>query len=156
VALRIDVSLLLPRDEVTVPIARHLCDFALTELAVTRTCRGDILLAMTEACTNVIEHSDDDHPYEVSISFDTERCTVRVTDPGSTADTSRLDRSRQPRTDVDADLTADSGRGISLMQALVDKLQFESVPHDGMVVHLCKELEFDEASPVRARLAQTP
>jgi hypothetical protein len=35
------------------------------------------------------------------------------------------------------------------MRALVDKVRFESKPEAGTIVHLEKNLEFDENSPVR-------
>ena len=141
----VNVSLVLPRDALTVAVARHLCDSAMGELGVTRGCRSDIGVALTEACTNVIDHSSDDHPYEVKIILDETRCAIRVIDPGSEADVALL----LPK---DIDLDAEAGRGIALMNALVDKVSFTREARDGMVVHLTKELEFNEGDPARAKL----
>ena len=53
----------------------------------------------------------------------------------------------------DAPTTAESGRGIQLMRALVDRVAFESRPEAGMIVHLEKRLEFTPDSPMRPLLA---
>jgi hypothetical protein len=39
-----------------------------------------------------------------------------------------------------------------LMQALVDRVAFSVEPEDGMVVHLFKDLEFEDTHPIRQRL----
>ena len=145
--LEVNVSLVLPRDELTVPVVRHLCDFAMVELGVVDGCRSDIGVALTEACTNVIDHSSDDHPYEVKITLDETRCSIQVVDPGSDADVADL----RPK---DIDLDAEAGRGISMMNALVDDVTFTRETGDGKVVHLVKELEFVDGHPVRERLVE--
>jgi serine/threonine-protein kinase RsbW len=143
VPLELNVTLSLPRDEVTVPVVRHLCSSAMQELGVAAGCRGDILLALTEACTNVIDHSADGHQYEVQLLLDEQRCTIQVKDEGAGFDTT---------SDRVVDLTAEEGRGISLMHALVDRVSFVSEPCEGTIVNLYKELEFVDDHPVRERL----
>jgi len=145
--VELNVSLVLPRDALSVPVARHICDSAMGELGVLDSCRSDIVGALTEACTNVVDHSSDDHPYEVTITLDEARCSIRIIDPGSEADVSSLG----PQA---IDLDAETGRGISLMRALVDNVRFTREPDDGMVVHLTKQLEFDEHHPVREHLIE--
>lgn len=144
----VNFSLVLPRDELTVPVVRHLCDFALGELGVLLSSRTDIGLALTEACTNVIDHSSDDHAYEVTITVDEQQCAIRVIDPSSTTDPAGIGAKA-------IDLDAETGRGIALMNALVDKVHFTRENGDGMVVHLTKQLEFDDRHPVRSRLVNT-
>lgn len=43
------------------------------------------------------------------------------------------------------------GRGIALMRRLVDRIQFESRPEKGTIVHLQKRLDLAETSPLMAR-----
>lgn len=42
---------------------------------------------------------------------------------------------------------------LEIIRSLVDRVKFTSMPEDGMVVHLEKELEFDDGHPVRQRLS---
>ena len=148
--LELNLSLCLPTDELSVPVVRHICSSALSEVGVHETCQSDISLALTEACTNVLDHATQDgEAYEVHISIDDERCTIRVKDAGIGFDVDARDQS--PR----ADGNAESGRGLELIRQLVDRVRFTVVPDAGTVVHLEKQLEFDERHPVRARLAST-
>ena len=147
--LEVNLSLCLPRDELSVPVVRHICSFALEEVGVQDFCLDDITLALTEACTNVLDHAADGIQYEVVISIDDSRCTIRVKDAGGGFDYTHA--GEHP-----ADVTAESGRGLRLIRELVDRVQFSSKPEEGMIVHLEKELQFDEGHPVRQRLSVPP
>lgn len=147
-SLEVNLSLCLPTDEASVPVVRHICSYALGEVGVRRGCVSDISLALTEACTNVLDHvAEGGSAYEVHIGIDDTRCTIRVKDTGAGFD-------YEATSGAVIDLTAESGRGLSLIRALVDRVQFTSVPEDGTIVHLEKELEFDEDHPVRRRMEQ--
>ena len=50
---------------------------------------------------------------------------------------------------VRQDDDAESGRGLSLMRALVDNLNFVSEPKVGAVVHMVKRLDYDQSHPFR-------
>lgn len=146
-SLEVNLTLCLPTDELSVPVVRHICSYALGEVGVVDSCLEDISLALTEACTNVLDHvATGGEAYSVHIAIDVERCTIRVKDAGDGFDFDA--RAKQPR----VDLTAESGRGLELIRSVVDRVKFTSVPEDGTVVHLEKVLEFDEAHPVRQRL----
>lgn len=136
--LGIDLELVLPRDNATVPLVRHILRHTLTEFGVTAACIGDVELAVTEAAANVIEHSDGDSQYEIAVSVDEERCRIRVVDGSSD-----FDGTGGP-TEFPTGL-AEQGRGLLLMQALMDSIKFEVVPEQGTVVQLVKLLEFDRA-----------
>ena len=141
--MQVKFSLSLPRDAVTVPVARRLCRGAMEELGVSRECLHDVALAVTEACANVIEHSSDiDDEYEVSVVVEKDVCEIHVIDTGRGFDHESLLRGI-------ADLSAERGRGIALMRALADTVSFESRPQTGTIVHLVKRLELDEGSPLR-------
>ncbi len=144
--VEINLSLCLPRDELSVPVVRHICAYALNEVGVERHCIDDIQLALTEACTNVLDHSGEGDEYEVNIGVTDDVCILRVKDTGRGFDYSTLG-------DEPGDPSEESGRGIHMMNALVDRVKFVSKPEAGMIVHLEKELRFDEDSPVRRRLA---
>lgn len=138
--MEISLSLSLPRDEASVPFVRHVCADALNQLGVASHCVGDIEVAITEACTNVVRHSTDTREeYNVGIRIDESSCHITVTDAGVGFDHSA-------RSSEIAELSAESGRGITLMHALVDNVRFESRPEEGTIVHLVKNLELGEDS----------
>jgi serine/threonine-protein kinase RsbW len=137
--VEIRYSLRLPRDAVTVPLVRTICRDAMHRLGVTPDCQGDVALALTEACGNVVRHAAGDNEYEVVIEFTGGMCHIRVLDKGGGIDLNLTETSRQETT-----LDRDSGRGIALMRLLVDRLAFESRPEDGTVVHLQKRLELED------------
>lgn len=139
------MGLLLPRDGLSIPVARHICRFALREVGVSPDSVGDIEVALTEACTNVLDHSGPGDEYEVHFSVDDERCEIRVIDTGHGFDGESLGTGG-------SDLSAERGRGIELIRALVDNVQFESKKEAGTIVRLVKDLSFVDGSPI-ARLA---
>ena len=145
--MEVNVTLSLPRDSMTVSVVRHLCSSAMQELGITAMCRNDILVALSEACTNVIDHSANGRQYEVELTLDLERCTIQVKDTGGGFD---VDDHRT------IDLEAEGGRGIGLMEALVDRVSFTSEPREGTIVSLSKHLEFVEGHPVLERLLHQP
>ena len=136
----ITFSLSLPRDEVSVPVVRRLCRTALNDLGVMRSCVGDIELAVTEACTNVLKHANGTEDcYDVSVSVDERDCDIRVIDSGAGFD--HVGKGREPALAGD-----ESGRGILLMRSLVDRVHFASVPEQGTIVHLHKHLDLTDTS----------
>lgn len=135
-------TLCLPRDGASVPVVRHLLRSAMERLGVEPECLHDMELAVTEACTNVLQHATgtgDD--YEVAVELNETMCEITVTDAGQGFDHSTVAES--------AAVSAESGRGIQLMRALVDKVQFLSRPQSGTIVHLVKELELRSNSVLR-------
>jgi serine/threonine-protein kinase RsbW len=139
-AIEVNLTLCLPRDTQTVPLVRHLIGTALQEFGVTRDTTGDIELAVTEACANVVDHSHVEDEYEVRVALNQHRCEIRVIDAGHGFDFSSLGDESDP--------TDERGRGVQLMRALVDAIHFESKPEDGTIVHLVKELDFEPGAPL--------
>jgi serine/threonine-protein kinase RsbW len=138
VPIEVNLALCLPQDTQTVPLVRHLVGATLEEFHVTATCRGDVELAVTEACANVLHHSRTDDEFEVQVSVDPQRCVLRVVDTGRGFDFATLD---------EPDPTGDRGRGIQLMKALVDNIHFDSRPEVGTIVHFVKQLELEPGAP---------
>ena len=138
----IKLTLALPRDELSVPVVRRVLKASMQVLGVRADLIGDLELALTEAVTNVLDHADGHEEYEVSAGIDDERCVIEVTDRG---------RGFQGEHHglAEAEQSAESGRGIQLMRALVDKVQFAPTSADGTVVRLEKALAWDERSAVR-------
>ena len=147
-SFEVNLSLCLPRDQVSVPVVRHICRFALEEVGVDKPCIADIELALAEACTNVLDHATGETSYEVFVDIEESKCTIRVKDNGA-----GFDHGSVADASPDAGASAESGRGIGLINALVDTVRFTSVPDAGMIVHLEKLLDFDAEHPVRKALA---
>jgi len=141
--VEIRYSLLLPRDVVTVPLVRTICRDAMQRLGVTPDCQGDVALALTEACANVVQHAEGVNEYEVVIDFTDAVCHIRVVDKGTGTDL--RDSSR-----TETILDRDSGRGVVLMRLLSDRVAFESRPEDGTIVHLQKQLELEDGALLTA------
>jgi serine/threonine-protein kinase RsbW len=110
------------------------------ELGVAEACADDIQVALTEACTNVILHSGPGDAYEVAVDVDATSCVIRVIDRGHGFDVEGV---RGP-----AGESAESGRGMGLMESLVDQVLFESRPEAGPLVHHDKKIEYGEQSVV--------
>ena len=121
-------------------MVRRLCRDALTLLGVRRDCISDIEIAVSEACTNVLKHvADTSEAYEVTVEVKSGRCEISIVDTGLGFD--------HTVNGIDGlSLEAEGGRGIFLMQAMVDRLEFRSVPESGTIVHLEKTLHFYEDS----------
>lgn len=142
----ISLSVQLPRDRMSAPVIRHLAHYALAEVGVTEEVIFDIELALSEACTNVLSHSGPGDAYEVTISIRGGKCELRIRDTGRGFDHVTIRHHS-------AGLDAERGRGMALMQQVMDRVDFVSEPERGTLVRLTKELTFDEDSPARVLLA---
>lgn len=145
--LEVNLALCLPTDAMSMPVVRHICSCALREVGVVDSCLSDIGLALTETCTNVLDHVRDGGPaYEVQVGIDDRRCSIRVKDTGPGFDV----ETRNSKGRVEE--TSESGRGLELIRSLVDRVKFTAVPDEGLVVHLERDLQFDDQHPVRRRM----
>lgn len=125
----------LPRDAASVPFVRHMCRTSLERLGVASVCISDIEIAVSEACTNVLRHaSESDDEYEVRVRIDQLECEISVADTGGTLDVASISTTHVTP-------GAEGGRGMFLMKALVDDLNFVSDRVTGTVVRLRKNLD---------------
>ena len=129
----ISLALTLPRDEQTVPVARHIVRNAMEQVGVEATCVYDVELALSEACTNVLLHSGPGDQFVVRLDLDEHLGVIRVVDVGRGFDSARLQAE-------ESGPEAERGRGLGLMQALVDRVDFTSRPEAGTIVTLEKVL----------------
>ena len=141
--MEIKLTLALPRDALSVPVVRGVLTKAMEVLGVEHDVITDIQVALTEACTNVLDHAGEADEYEISAGIDGELCVIEVVDRGG-----GFDGSTQGLGDAKGD--AEGGRGIQLMRALVDRVKFDSQPQLGTVVHLEKQLRWHEDSAIKA------
>src|SRR5215210_4220987 len=133
------LTLSFPRDEMSIPVARHIVKAALENVGVEDECVHDVEVALSEACGNVLQHSGPGDQYEVNVELADQTCSIRVIDTGRGFDFAALSGER-------AALSAERGRGVNLMHALVDRVKFISKPEAGTVVHLEKDLGYRKDS----------
>ena len=143
--MKLDVALCLPHEVESVSLIRVVIGDALIRLGITEECVDDIRLALSEACTNVLEHAAADDEYEVRLKVDDETCEIRVIDTGTHPLDARDLDGRMP------DTSSASGRGVAIMHAVMDQVAFTSEPEIGTIVRLVKRLDIDDDSPL-ARL----
>ena len=143
--MEIKFTLQLPRDALSVPVVRRVLNSSMNTLGVSEDCLMDIEIALTEACTNVLDHAAEGDEYKIVAGLDDSMCVIEVIDTGRGFDADHLGH-------ADADPSAEEGRGIQLIRALVDRVHFRSRPESGMIVHLEKDLAFIDGSPLQ-RLA---
>jgi serine/threonine-protein kinase RsbW len=144
--MELSLALTLPRDEQTVPVARHIVRNAMEHVGVEPDCVYDFELALSEACTNVLLHSGPGDQYVVRLDLGDRLGMIRVIDVGRGFESARL----QAEDPLPQD---ERGRGLGLMQALVDRVDLTSRSEAGTIVTLEKALTYrDEALPVGRRL----
>jgi serine/threonine-protein kinase RsbW len=137
--MELSLALTLPRDEQTVPVARHIVRNAMEQVGVDPACTYDVELALSEACTNVLLHSGPGDQYVVRLDLEDRVGRLRVIDVGHGFDSATI-RSDDPL------LEAERGRGLGLMQALVDRVDFVSRPEAGTIVTLEKVLTYADTA----------
>lgn len=147
--MEVKFKLQLPHDALSVPVVRRVLNSSMRSLGVSDGCLTDIEVALAEACTNVLDHAADGDEYEVVAGFDNETCVIDVVDTGRGFDAQHLGH-------AEADPSAEEGRGLQLIRALVDQVHFASRPESGMIVHLEKQLEFLDGSVLQELASRGP
>ncbi|MEV7865312.1 ATP-binding protein [Streptomyces sp. NPDC088124] len=126
-------SLHLRREAASVPLARRLLLDAMRTEGVDPDISFDLSVALTEACANAVEHGGNEWSageapgaYRVTAYLDGERCRIEVADSGPGFPARRVVR-RAPA-------TAESGRGLRMIEQFADHVHFRNRPGHGAVV----------------------
>lgn len=133
--MEISLELCLPREAASVPVTRQMLDASLDVLGVEQPIRADIQVMLTEACTNVIRHAEDSDDFSVRAVIVDDRCLIKVLDRGN---------GFNPKQTESPDAGAEHGRGVLIMRALADHVQFSGSPEEGTLVALEKHLFYGE------------
>jgi serine/threonine-protein kinase RsbW len=143
---KVRFCLVFERELVSVPVMRRVLGDTLRGMGVNEESVDDILLAATEACTNVVLHAGQATPaYSVAATVDRSGCRVEVADDGQGC-RPRLARARRRAADHgtgDVANLAESGRGLAIMRACVDDVELRTAPGRGTRVVLDKRLEWE-------------
>ena len=141
--MEIKMVLFLPRDTASVPVSRQVLDGCLETLGVTEDTRIDIALALSEACANVVQHARSGMDYEVLATARDGKCVIEVVncgDRGEAPVTAGADLGMPSAEPVPA--TAEHGRGLKIIDAVVDNLELTGDGRDGTTVHFEKNLSW--------------
>jgi serine/threonine-protein kinase RsbW len=130
----------MPREATSVATVRRLFDGALVAIGVDDDCREDIVLALSEACSNAVEHARTATGYEVVVTVDRECCVAEVVDHGVGLVGMAVDVGRP-------DPTSLRGRGLQLIHALTDGLELRDVEPHGLAVRMTKPLTWSPDAP---------
>ena len=170
--------LVFPREALSVPVMRHVLGDTLRDLGADGDGVDDLLLAVTEACSNVVRHGGPDQRYEVLASVGKGFCEVQVVNSSRGPDTgsrpvlrrilpavptaerirrrvarpAALRRSHRHATGTATDdaiaALPESGRGLAIMKACVDDVTMSSAPDSGTVVSLQKRIPWRNDAPL--------
>jgi serine/threonine-protein kinase RsbW len=140
-------------ETLSVPVMRRVLGDTLRGLGVDEESVYDLLLAATEACTNVLRHGGPDvRGYTVMASLGAVGCQVEVADEGAglvPPETGRRDEVAGPEPAVPLAQLPESGRGLAIMRAFVDNVTLDTSPGRGTVVTLRKHIRWSQDAPLR-------
>ncbi len=91
-AADVEFCLVFPRESLSVPVMRRVLGDTLSRLGVDERCIDDLLLAVTEACTNVLRHAGPGRRYELVAHVGSKRCVLEVLDSGRGFDPATVTR----------------------------------------------------------------
>ena len=159
--------LVLPSEALSVPVMRRVLGGTLLGFGADEECVADILLAATEACTNVLKHDPRCSEYEVSASVGKNDCFLEIAgaspderhQAGPPAERPVVPRrpaaaavalggpGRAGRARAGAGLSqiSESGRGLTIMRACVDDLTLRGTAARGTVVSMRKQITWAPA-----------
>jgi serine/threonine-protein kinase RsbW len=163
--------LVFQRETLSVPVMRRVLGDTLRGLGVDEESVYDILLAATEACTNVLTHGGRKvRGYAVVTSLGAVSCQVEVADEGTgltpaNLAPANLAQSDMAQSDMAQSVMAgrgapdpqqtpiaqlpESGRGLAVMRACVDNVTLDSRPGRGTVVTMRKRIRWPDDAPLR-------
>lgn len=130
----------MPREARYSAVLRAVADELLASGGAPSEVRADVAMAMSEAFGNAVRHAVGCAEVEVRIDVADGTCAIDVSDsgPGFVAPVSGRGRAEAPA-------TAESGRGLHIIEALVDTVEV-SCAADGTHVALTRRWDVDPAS----------
>ncbi len=128
------ITLNLPCKKEYVVLARMTSSAIANKLSFDIEAIEDIKLAVSEACNNIIQHSDNTKN-EFTVNFDLQetQLVIEIVDHGK-----GFDYKNYKRPSIEE--LKGNGLGLFIMQSLMDDVVIESLPNSGTVVKLIKHL----------------
>ena len=144
--MRLTMEMSLRREAAAASHGRCLLDGLLRLADVAETCRTDLDVLITEACTNAVVHADRDGSIVVSVSIDDRTCVMEIGNHGDAVPDDRF------AADMPSAL-AEGGRGLPLIATLADSAGFTCPRPGWLVLRIAKGLEFVDRAPDDGRPA---
>lgn len=145
--MQLEVLVDLPRQRRSVSAVRRIVASALAELGVRADDRHDLVTALSEACTNAVQHAEEGRRYQVAFLLDGAEARIEVHDDGRGFFVNGHRSMPRPE--------QEGGRGIALMDRLVDAARF-SHSEDGSTVVLRRRITAEAESLLHQDLAGPP
>jgi serine/threonine-protein kinase RsbW len=136
--VHIEISLSLPRERESVSAVRRIIAGAMAEAGVERSCAADVELALTEGCANVVRHATSTDRYRVTFQLDDRAAKVIIADTGKGFAVNGVGQM--------AGTLSEGGRGLALMEMLMDEADFQVEEGRGTQVLLTKRVVLEESS----------
>jgi serine/threonine-protein kinase RsbW len=141
--MRLVLDLSLPADSRLVAATRKVMAVYLHEFGAPEEIVDDVILAMDEACSNVLQHAypreHDDGNYLLRADLRQEQILIEVVDDGIGFDT--MDQPRHPDGRAEDGRLATDGRGFDVMRQLMSTVEVESpTPTGGTRLRLVRLL----------------
>jgi serine/threonine-protein kinase RsbW len=139
-------------EALSVPVMRRVLGDTLRRLGVHEESVYDIVLAATEACTNVLRHGGRQaRGYAVVTSLGDGGCQVEVADEGAGVAPAPPASPAAPAGDQLPAIAQlpESGRGLAVMRAVVDNVTLDSRPGHGTVVTMRKHIRWSDDAALR-------
>jgi serine/threonine-protein kinase RsbW len=136
--VHIEISLSLPRERESVSAVRRIVAGAMAEVGVERSCAADVELALTEGCANVVRHATSTDRYRVTFKLDSDAARVTIADQGKGFAVNGAGQM--------AGAFSEGGRGLALMQMLMDEADFHVEEGRGTQVNLTKRVVFEHSA----------
>jgi serine/threonine-protein kinase RsbW len=108
-------------------VLREIADSLLRGLQAPGESVYDVTVALSEACSNVVRHATGSNEYSVALIVDPARCEIKVHDLGPGIDPARIAEATASAPEDSA--LPEGGRGLPLLDALVDELEFVREDH---------------------------
>jgi anti-sigma regulatory factor (Ser/Thr protein kinase) len=134
------VGVRLPSDAKYLPLLRAVVDQGATLAGITSLDRDRVLLALTEAVTNVIRHvykDRPDQPIELAVRASPGSLRLELTDFGCFVDPSRI--CSRPLDEV-----RPGGLGVHLIRSTMDVVEYKQNGHGGTTLTLVKHVSADK------------
>ncbi len=141
-------------ETLSVPVMRRVLGDTLRGLGVDEESVYDILLAATEACTNVLAHGGRQvRDYAVVTSLGAVSCQVEVADDGVGLGPRGVAETEADPQQTPVAQLPESGRGLAVIRAYVDNVTLDSRPGHGTVVTMRKHIRWSTDAPLRCTLS---
>lgn len=154
--MRMRITLWLPRDASSVAMARQALDRIFTLYGVRPDCRGQLALAVSEACSNAVRHATGERAYQLCAEAEDSTVIIEVQDngPGLPAE---LDPAGAPAEPHPAGMPATdklNGRGLALMRISTDAVELRRRRTGGLSVRMFKRLTWERGALGQADLGE--